>query len=166
MMRLQRRKIYLSVLAVFSAFTILNFIATFFNSTFRKVVPHKCLDNSHIKFNASGYIDTTNRWRMLGLTTYVFTAYLDDREPCSSVITVLGFGEKTELPFDGTLLLRNGTEIFLGSYKKRMLLNPYGDYNMERLGPYAYLWPLNVDLITASSLKSIIVHHTRAAIGN
>ncbi len=96
-MKIQRCKVFLTFIAVSGAgFLILNFIATFFNTaeTFRR--EGHCLDDSHITFNKSGLIDTFSQWRKRDRVTYVFTAYLDDRDPCSAVITVMGFGEKSE----------------------------------------------------------------------
>ena len=155
MKRVQRRQAILIVLAVVGSVSVLNFLGTFINKTFGTIRP--CLCNSRIIFNESGVIDKSSRWRKLAKTEYVFTAYLDDREPCTALITVLGFGEMSDSPLHGTLLLYSGERIQLGKYKKKMILNPYGDYSFERLGPCAYSWPLPAMVSSVGYLKSIEV---------
>ena len=122
-------------------------------------------DFSQVILNETGVIDANSQWRKLGPETYVFTAYMDDRRRSSVVITVMGFGEKSESPLYGTLVLRNGTKIPLGKYRERRILNPYGLYNRKRLGPYAYLWPFQPGIFAASCLKSIIMKQSTLTTG-
>jgi hypothetical protein len=164
-MRLHRYKVYFALAVAFCGFIILNFIATFLNPAKTSEGYEHCLDGSHIKFNQSGVIDTSSKWRKLGLATYVFRAYLDDRDPCSAVITVLGFGEKSESALYGTLLLRNGARVHLGECKGKKKLNPTGYYTLGMLGPYAYSWPLPTEVVTASSLDSILVQQFHPTTG-
>ncbi|XP_028400972.1 uncharacterized protein LOC114524057 isoform X2 [Dendronephthya gigantea] len=163
MIRSQRRQAILTFLAVIGSVSLLNFVGTFLNKTFSTFGP--CLCNSRIIFNESGVIDTSSCWRQLAKTTYVFTAYLDDRDPCMALITVLGFGVMSEAPLRGTLLLHSGERIELGKYKKKMILNPYGDYSLERLGPYTYSWPLPATVPSVGYLKSIEVQQIRSYAG-
>jgi hypothetical protein len=159
MMRIQLLKYFLTSLVAFGIGIMI------LNSATLGRVSH-CPDDSSIKFNESGVIDTNSRWRKLGLATYVFTAYLDNREPCSPLITVMGFGEKSESPLYGTLLLHNGAKIYLGKYGDRKKLNPTGHYTLGKLGPYAYLWLLPVEVIDARYLMSIIVQQYHPMTGN
>ena len=122
-------------------------------------------DFTQVILNETGVIDTSSQWRKLGPATYVFTAYLDDRSRSSAVITVMGFGEKSESTLYGTLVFCNGTKILLGKYKERRILNPYGLYSRKRLGPYAYLWPFHPRIIAASCLKSIIIKQSALTTG-
>ena len=69
----------------------------------------------------------------------------------------MGFGIESESPLYGTLVLRNGTKISLGMSEERRILNPYGDYNIKRLGPYAYLWSVPPGITAGSYLNSIVV---------
>lgn len=156
-------ELFFTLLLVLAAFIILKPIATFVNKTLVTRAP--CLDNSHTKFSASGYIDQASHWQKLGLTTYVFTAYLDDREPCSALIAVLGFGVKSESPLNGTLLLHNGGKIHLGKYREKKVLYPTGHYTPGYLGPYAYLWHLPPEVTTGNHLKSIILHQSNPVTG-
>ena len=165
-MRIHDFKVCFSILTVCCGFIILNFIATFLSPasvTFDN--DEHCLDGSHIRFNQSGQIDTSSQWRKLGLATYVFTAYLDDRHPCSAVITVFGFGEKSESPLYGTLLLHNGARMHLGECKDKKKLNPTGRYTLGKLGPYAYSWPLPRDVVTPIDLNSILVQQSHPMTG-
>ncbi|CAB4006087.1 Hypothetical predicted protein, partial [Paramuricea clavata] len=157
-MRIQLLKYFLTSLIAFGTGIMI------LNSATLGRVSH-CPDDSSIKFNESGVIDTNSQWRKLGLATYVFTAYLDDREPCSPLITVMGFGEKSESPLYGTLLLHNGAKIYLGKYGDRKKLNPTGHYTLGKLGPYAYLWLLPVEVINARYLRSIIVQQYHPTTG-
>jgi hypothetical protein len=161
-MRTPYLKYFLTSLVAFGGFMILKFIA----ATLGRVNYRHCLDDSSTRFNESGVIDTNSRWRKLGLATYVFTAYLDDRESCSPQITVMGFGEKSESPLYGTLLLHNGARIHLGKYGDKKKLNPKGNYTLRKLGPYAYLWLLPVEVINARYLRSIIVQQSHPTTGN
>lgn len=156
MMRIQIFELFFTLLLLLAAFIILKLVTTFANNTL--ATRASCLDNSHSKFNASGYVDQASRWQKLGMATYVFTAFLDDREPCSASIAVLGFGVKSESPLNGTLLLRNGEKIHLGKFREKKVLYPTGHYTLGYLGPYAYLWPLPPEVTNGNHLKSIIVH--------
>ena len=122
-------------------------------------------DFTQVILNETGVIDANSQWRKLGPATYVFTAYMDGRRRSSVVITVMGFGEKSEPPLYGTLVLRNGTKIPLGRYKERRILNPTGRYNRKCLGPYAYLWPFHPGIFAASCLKSIIMKQSTLTTG-
>ena len=161
-MRIPRRQAFL-LFAVIGGLTVWNLIGIFFGGKSGTVSP--CICNSRIIFNQSGEIDTSSRWRKLGRATYVFTAYLDDREPCSVLLTVLGFGEKSEPPLYGNLLLNNGEKIYLGKYTYKKILNPNGDYSLKRLGPFAFSWPLPVEITSVTYLKSIRVQQTHIDTG-
>ena len=162
-MRGQHRRILKSLVIIVGFVLLLNiFIATILNQTFGRVA---CQDNSYAKFSNSGVIDTTNEWKKLGLATYVFTAYVDDREPCSTIITVLGFGEKSESSLHGTLVLTKDVKIHLGMCKDKKKLNPTGDYTLGKLGPFAYSWPLPADVTNTSYLKSITLKQTHPITG-
>ena len=153
-----RCRLRIKFLAVIGCFTVINFVSRFLNTRTSCVKMHSsCLYESSIKFNGSGVIDTSSEWRKLGQARYLFTAYLDDREPCSTVITVFGFGVKSESSLYATLLFDNDTRICLGKYDERKILNPYGSYNLKRLGPYAYSWTLPAIIVNASHLKSIVI---------
>lgn len=162
----QRRKSCLYItLAVIGLGIILN-VANFGTQIFGEaLVKPACLDDSRITFNESGVIDTISQWRKLGLATYIFTSYLDDREPCSPMLTVMGFGEKSESPISGTLLLHNGLRMTLGEYEERRKLNPTGGYSIGKLGPYAYLWPL-LGEVTTNHLRSILLQQSHIMTGN
>ncbi len=164
MIRVHRLKCYVIFLTAIGGFVTFHFTAIFLNKTSDTVI--HCLDDTHIKFNESGVIDATSQWKKLGRATYVFTAYLDDREPCSALITVMGFGEKYESPLFGTLSLHNGARIRLGKYGERRILDPYEFYTPEKLGPYAYVWPLPAEVTTASDLRSIVVQQFHSMSGN
>ena len=164
MSRIHQRKtsLYISFAAI-GLVLILN-VAIFGRRTY-STGALTCLDDSRISFNESGVIDMTSQWKKLGLATYVFSSYLDDREPCSAKLTVLGFGEKSESPISGTLLLGNGVRIRLGDFEERKKLNPTGEYTLGKLGPYAYLWSLPGD-VTANSLRFIILQQRHVMTGN
>ena len=109
-----------------------------------------------------GIIDTTSHWRRLGRTTNVFSAYLDDRNPYSIKVTVMGFGESLETPLNGTLLLTNGSKIRLGQYSEKKKSNPSGGYTRRWLGGYGYIWRLPAEIANATylTMKSIVVQQT------
>ena len=111
--------------------------------------------SSNINVKEAGVVDTTSQWRKLGQATYVFTAYLDDRDPDAVLITVLGFDSKSEPFLNGTLLLHNGESIPLGRCKEKRTLNADGSLKQQQA--YEYKWPLPAQVANTNYLKSILV---------
>ena len=147
--------------------SVIGWMLTFFviATMLMKNVDRSWPDFTQVILNEAGVIDANSQWRKLGPATYVFTAYWDDRERSSVVITVMGFGEESETALYGILVLCNGTKIPLGKYKEKRILNPYGLYNRKRLGPYAYLWPFHPGILAASCLKSIVIKQSTVTTG-
>ena len=110
------------------------------------------------QYYEAGYLDEVSQWKKLGPTTHMFTAYLDDRKPCSTLVTVLGFGEKSDPPLYGTLVFQNGATIKLKTSDERAVLNPYGTYSNDRLGPYAFSWTLPSEARVPAELNAIVIH--------
>ena len=161
-MHIRSRRRFVKFLLMMGCFTILFFLISsllmyIFKSCVRRAY------NTNITFNEAGVIDTSSRWKKLGLETYLFTAYMDDRIPDSPLISVLGFDSRSELLLDGTLLLHGGERIPLGSCKEKRALNPN---SFKQLKPYAYLWPLPSQVTNATYLKSILVQQLRSIPGN
>ena len=100
---------------------------------------------------------TNTQWQKLGRVTYVFSAYLDNRNPDLDVITVMGFDSHSEPLVNGTLLFHSGERIPLGRCKEKRALHALG--SLEHLQPYAYLWPLPAQVTNSAylNLTSILI---------
>jgi hypothetical protein len=118
----------------------------------------------NVNLKESGVIETNSQWRKLGQATYVFTAYLDDRNPDYVLLTVLGFDSHSEPLLNGTLLLHSGERLPLGKCKTKRTLHEVG--SVKRLRAYAYNWPLPAQVSNVTHLKSIYVEQFHPTKGN
>jgi hypothetical protein len=144
-----------------SYFFLISLVA--FNTT-ESVIQRANGATAKVNFKESGVIDTTSQWRKLGQATYVFTAYLDDRNPDYVLLTVLGFDSHSEPLLNGTLLLHSGERLPLGRCKTKRTLHEVG--SVKRLRAYAYNWPLPAQVTNVTHLKAIYVEQFHPTKGN
>ena len=157
-MIIKLRRTFLISTGLFVILIIL-YVAVLSSLQLRESINTSCSKTLYpVHYNEAGYFDEVSQWRKVGPTTYVFSAYLDDRKPCSTLVTVLGFGEKSDPPLYGTLVFQNGATIKLKTSDERAVLNPYGTYSNDRLGPYAFSWTLPSEARVPAELNAIVIH--------
>ena len=160
----RNKRVLLFVLAS-SYFSIVYLARTFLIVDNKSKIIIQRVYSTNINFPETDVIDTNTRWQKLGRVTYIFTAYLDNRSPDLGMITVMGFDSHSEPPLNGTLLFDSGERIPLGRCKEKRGLNVLG--SLERLQPYAYLWPLPAQVTNSTylSLKSILIQQFHPSAG-
>ena len=158
------KRVFLFVLAS-TSFSIVYIATTFLNTANKSEIVIQRVFSTNTNSPETDVMDAKTRWQKLGRVTYIFTAYLDSRSPDLDLITVMGFDSHSEPPLNGTLVFHSGKRIPLGRCKEKRVLNVLG--SLERLQPYAYLWPLP-DQVTNStylSLKSILIQQVHPLAG-
>ena len=155
--RIRRSKGFVLFLLLSSYLLIVNLATIFLIVTNTSEIDEQPVHSTKINFQENDASATNTRWQKLGRVTYVFTAYLDNRNPDLDLITVMGFDSHSEPSLNGTLLFHSGKRIPLGRCKEKRVLNELG--SLERLQPYAYHWslPAQVTYSTYFSLKSILI---------
>ena len=161
--RVRRSKRFVLFVLVSSYILIVYLATTFVIITNKSEILVQSVYSTNINFQETDVSDRNTRWQKLGRVTYVFSAYLDNRNLDLDVITVMGFDSHSEPPLNGTLLSHSGKRVPLGTCKEKRALNALG--SLEHLQPYVYLWPLPAQVTNSSyiSLKSILIqqlHHS------